>query len=269
MRTQTISAICLLLAGLAIGFFLSTGRTAPSPEGDLKPREKVVVAGMNMEVDLRIRNRPLGSRIEWHADSGIFNPEVTETDLKSTFTAPARQGRVKLWVELVAGEHIYKDVASTYLDVSRPSQGAVIDQPSSSPAPAAAVVTESPLSNRLAIRFITIPPFDSKGGPTTSADIEGEVDGLKETEQETGEFRIVLYAKTDSTWWVQPLAAAPYTLLDRHGRFFSWTHTGTNYAALLVRKGYVAPEAIDGELPEGPAILARKEVPGKRKEKNQ
>ena len=237
------------------------GKLRTVPEGDLMPRVKVVDAGMNMDVDLRLRNRPLGSRIEWHADSGKFYPEVTETDLKSTFTAPLQQGRVKLWVELVEGDHVYKDVASTYLDVSRATAGNGTDQTSPPPTTHTATVTEPNPAGAVAITFVTIPPYDAKGGPTTSADIEGQVDGLKDTEQ----YRVILYAKTDSTWWVQPLAAARYTLLDHNGRFFSWTHTGTRYAALLVRKGFVAPEAVDGELPSSRDIVAQKDVPGKRK----
>lgn len=259
MRTQTISAVCLLLTGLAIGLFFSPGKLMTSPAGELMARERAVEAGMNVEVDLRLRNRPLGSRIEWHADKGRFSPEVTETDLRSIFTAPAEQGRVKLWVDLIAGEQRYQDVASTYVDVSRPATDISV-QPST-PSAQGPVVTERPAAGGFAIKFITVPPYDSKGGPTTSADIEGRVEGVKDPE----EYRIVLYAKTDNTWWVQPLAAARYTLLDRNGQFFSWTHTGTRYAALLVRRGFVAPEAVDGELPSGRDILAQKEVNGRRK----
>ena len=259
MRIQTVSATCLLLAGLALGVFFAPGKLRTAPEGDLMPRVRVVDGGMNMEVDLRLRNRPLGSRIEWHAESGKFLPEVTETELRSTFIAPQRQGRVKIWVELVQGEHVYKDVASTYLDVSRPTPGD--DQTASQPIARPVTPAGQPPVKKLKITFITIPPYDAKGGPTTSADIEGQVDGVSDPEQ----YRIILYARTDSTWWVQPLAAARYTQLDKNGRFYSWTHTGTRYAALMVRKGFAVPEAVDGELPSGPDIVAQKEVPGKRK----
>jgi hypothetical protein len=260
MRSQTISAICLLLTGLAGGLFFSSGRPPSSPTGDLMPRERAVEAGMNVDVDLRIRNRPLASRIKWYADKGAFNPEETETDLRSVFTAPPEQGKVRLWVDVVdEHDHVYQDVASTYIDVSRPAVNA-----SAGPPPSLAVgpvFAKRPAVTGNAIKFITIPPYDGKGGPTTSADIEGEVEGLKDPEQ----YRVVLYARTDNTWWVQPLAAARYTALDRNGQFLNWTHTGTRYAALLVRKGFVAPEAIDGELPSGPDVLARQEVNGKRK----
>jgi hypothetical protein len=260
MRTQTISAVCLLLTGLAVGLYFSPVRLTTAPEGDLMPRDRVVEAGMNMEVDLRIRNRPLGSRIEWHADKGRFNPEVTETDLRSIFTAPPQQGRVKVWVEIVERNNVYKDVAFAYLDVSRSAPGAPVESSAAS-LPGGAVVSGPRATSGFVIKFITIPPYDSKGGPTSSADIEGQVEGVKDGEQ----YRVILYAKTDNTWWVQPLTAAPYTPLDRNGQFFSWTHTGTRYAALLVRKGFVAPEAIDGELPSNKDILAQKEVNGKRK----
>lgn len=261
MHTRTISAVCLLLTGLAVGMFFSPAKRQTYPEGDLMPRERAVEACLNVEIDLRIRNRPLGSKIEWHADNGKFNPEVTETDLRSTFTAPARQGRVKLWVEIFEGDHVYREVASTYVDVFRSSTGTSVDPCAGPSKTGGTAVTARDTTKGFSIKFITIPPYDSKGGPTTSADIEGQVEGVAETEQ----YRIVLYAKTDNTWWVQPLGAAPYTSLDRNGQFFSWTHTGTRYAALLVRKGFVAPKAIDGELPSSQDILARKEVNGIRK----
>lgn len=261
MRTQTISAICLLLAGLAIGWLLSPAQLITRPSGDLMARERTVEAGRNIEVDLRIRNRPLGSTIEWHADKGRFNPEVTASDLRSMFAAPSEQGRVKLWVEVVQGARRFANVASTYIDVSRPPAEAPQEMPAHPTVAPTHAATERPKPGSLEIRFTTIPPYDPKGGPTTSADIEGQVEGVTAPD----DYRIVLYAKTNGTWFVQPLTAAPYTQLDKQGQFFTWTHTGVKYGALLVRKDFKAPLAVDGELPSSPDIVARKEVNGRRK----
>jgi len=254
MRSQTISAACLLLVGVAIGLWFSPARLIGRTSGELMPRERTVEAGMNVDVYLRLRDRPLGSMIHWYAEKGEFHPAVTASDLRSTFTAPPEQGRVRIWVDVEQGERVYHEVAFGYLDVARPAVAA--GPPNETP-------LQRPQTNEISIDFVTVPPYDIKGGPTTSADIEGQVKGVANPDQ----YFVVLYAKTVDTWWVQPLAASRLTTLDRNGQFFNWTHTGTQYAAILVKKGYIPPEAVE-QLPTSgtsPEILASKVVKGKTK----
>jgi hypothetical protein len=256
MRTQTINAVCLLLAGLAAGWLWSPIASKTAPSGELMPRERTVETGVSLKVDLRLRNRPPGARIVWNSDAGHFDPEETNTDLQSTFTAPTEQRKVRLWVDLIDGEHVYQNVAWADLDVSRSVEPIAQTSSPTSGSPAAETA-----SNDIMIRLTTVPQYDSVGGPTTSAYIEGDVTGVRDPDQ----FRIVVYAKTGATWWVQPLVAAPFTPLDNRGQFSTWTHTGTSYAVLLVRRGFLPPAAVDGDLPMGKDIVARAQVAGRAK----
>ena len=260
MRPQTINAICLLLAGLLLGWFLSSRTGSVVPTGELIPMERTVEVGKALDVDLLLRNRPSRARIAWRSDKGQFSPEVTESDLRSVFTAPQEQGRVRLWVDLIDGGRVLSDVASVYVDVARSP-----DAPRVEPRTSADQRTTAPApSDRGAVRielFEPIPPYDSVGGPMTSADIQGEVVGLVDPSQ----YRIVIYAKTQQTWWVQPLAAAPETLLNDRGQFSTWTHTGTRYAVLLVRTGFKPLAAVDGTVPLGDDVITYIEVEGRRK----
>jgi hypothetical protein len=273
MRFHTISLLGVLAIGLTVGWFFAPvmqPRTL-SPSGELRPARQVVEAGTNLEVVLRLKERPQPSIIEWHAERGTFAAPEADTDLRRTFTAPPEQGPITLWVDVTSGDRSFRRVATAKINVARSSASipGTTPVPPRPPAGPGASPTRSPIeatgSPRGAIaspsiKFITVPRYDPVGGPSTSADIDGVVDGASNFDQ----LRVVIYARTGNTWWVQPLVAAPYSSIDRHGQFATWTHTGTDYAAILVRKGFAPPPAIDGRLPESPDILARVEVPGIR-----
>ena len=85
--------------------------------------------------------------------------------------------------------------------------------------------------------------------------------------------RVILFTQTDK-WYVQPYAnptdtapTAPYTTLDKDGRWESDTHLGSEYAALLVKRSeppYKPPSAT-GVLPAlGGDILAITRVEGRK-----
>ena len=103
-------------------------------------------------------------------------------------------------------------------------------------------------SPRPSIEWTVVPAADP-GGPETVATIEGRVVGARPGQ------RIVLFARS-GPWWVQPLAARPYTEIQADGRFKSTTHLGTEYAALLVEPGYAPPPTADGLPVLGGAVLA-------------
>jgi signal transduction histidine kinase len=46
-------------------------------------------------------------------------------------------------------------------------------------------------------------------------------------------------------WWVQPFADQPFTSIGPDSRWKSRTHSGTEYAALLVEPGYEPPATMD------------------------
>src|SRR5215813_10317127 len=86
--------------------------------------------------------------------------------------------------------------------------------------------------------FDKIPRADI-GGPDKLGTIEGHV-----TDVRTGQ-QIVLYAKSQELWWVQPFTEKPYTQIQSNSKWSSQTHLGTEYAALLVNPGYKPPRTTE------------------------
>jgi hypothetical protein len=85
------------------------------------------------------------------------------------------------------------------------------------------------------ITITQTPPYDEKGGSERMAIIKGNVQGSGECK----DCKVVLFARTN-TWWVQPIADSPDTVIV-DGKFESETHLGSAYAAVLVRSSYKAP----------------------------
>ena len=99
-----------------------------------------------------------------------------------------------------------------------------------------------------------IPDADVGGRPILQT-IAGRVKGAG------AEDRIVLFARSGD-WYVQPFIDQPYTKIQADFTWSNSTHLGTEYAALLVRPGYV-PSAVVSELPkEGENVLAVVTVDG-------
>jgi len=92
------------------------------------------------------------------------------------------------------------------------------------------------------------------GGPALQT-ITGRVTGART------EDRVVLFARSGQ-WYVQPFVDQPYTKIQDGFTWSNSTHLGTEYAALLVRPGYVPP-TVTAELPkEGDNVLAVVTVDG-------
>ncbi len=107
---------------------------------------------------------------------------------------------------------------------------------------------------RPTIQFTRIPKADHQGSDQHDI-IEGTVTGSRDGQQ------LVLYAKSES-WWLQPLAEAPFTRILPKGTWLNATHLGSDYAALLVDPGYT-PARNMKELPSaGGLVAAVAEVPG-------
>lgn len=95
--------------------------------------------------------------------------------------------------------------------------------------------------NQPAIEFTRV-PMAGAGDPKAVSSIEGRVIGA-----EPGQ-RIVLYSKGETAWWVQPFANQPFTEIHADSTWRNDTHPGTEYVALLVGPGFLAPATAD-ELP--------------------
>jgi signal transduction histidine kinase len=81
------------------------------------------------------------------------------------------------------------------------------------------------------IEFTSVPAI-GKGNPGKVSTIKGRVIGVKPGQQ------IVLYARAEYAWWVQPFADQPFTTIRPDSKWQNVTHPGTDYAALLVEPGF-------------------------------
>jgi hypothetical protein len=107
---------------------------------------------------------------------------------------------------------------------------------------------------RPAITFSTIPPA-GEGGSDRMAVIAGRVTGARPGQ------RLVLFAKS-GVWWVQPMAAEPFTTVGADGSWKTTTHLGLEYAAVLVDAQYQPPDKSDALPQPGGAVIALATVSG-------
>ena len=98
-------------------------------------------------------------------------------------------------------------------------------------------------------------PRAEPGGTSKLADIGGRVVNAR------AGLRVVLYARSGD-WYVQPFADTPFTEIRPDSTWASPTHTGTEYAALLVDPTFTPPR-IAAALPgHGGGVVAVEVVPG-------
>src|SRR4051812_19923199 len=106
------------------------------------------------------------------------------------------------------------------------------------------------------IEFTEIPEA-AGGGAARMEKIAGRVIGSRKRGEQ-----IVLFARS-GTWWVQPFSSKPFTPIRNDSTWDSQTHTGTEYAALLVAPGYAAPKTVDVLPTRGGAVIAAATVAGR------
>jgi len=111
------------------------------------------------------------------------------------------------------------------------------------------------VSSTPGIVFDKVPHADL-GGPDKTDSIEGHATGVKPGQQ------IVLYAKSEELWWIQPLTEKPFTKIQDDSTWKSQIHLGMEYAALLVDAGYRPPQTTETLPALGAGVLAVKVVPG-------
>jgi len=89
------------------------------------------------------------------------------------------------------------------------------------------------------IEFTKI-PLAAVGGLDNMDTIEGRVTGVRP------EQRVVLYAKSQGRWWIQPFARDPlFTKIQGDSKWKNVTHLGEEYAALLVDPSYSSPQTTE------------------------
>jgi hypothetical protein len=106
-----------------------------------------------------------------------------------------------------------------------------------------------------AIEFTTVPKADA-GGPEGLAAFTGRVTGARPDQ------RIVLFARSDQGWWVQPFRSRPFTAIAADGTWANKIHLGQEYAALLVDADYRPPATAEALPGPGAGIVAVARVSG-------
>jgi hypothetical protein len=168
---------------------------------------------------------------------GYFDPQQSY-EPKTQFTFAPSSPRDRIWVE------VWRDnekVAESAVDVKVETRAASSKE--KIPAPE--------------LTITRIPRYDPAGGPETRDTITGSIRTPVPTD-----YRVVVYARADA-WYIQP---TPFAMqpIGANGKWKTWTHTGSSYAALVVRSTYkpltrldVLPQ-VEGE------VLSRTIVDGRK-----
>ncbi len=165
-----------------------------------------------LQIDAQVAGPTDDLRYKWFAVSGGCEPQESEQP-KTVFKFPegVRQDRVtvEIW------RHNQR-VAQCELPVKFDKEQERKEQHGSS---------------EVQITIETIPPADV-GGPNTHADIAGRVGGKL-----APGCMVAIYARAYGEWYIQPQAGFLNPINADH-TWTAWTHTGTRYAAMLVRPDF-------------------------------
>jgi len=85
------------------------------------------------------------------------------------------------------------------------------------------------------VEFTSVPAAGAGNPGKPQATISGRVRSAQPGQ------KIVIYARAETQWWVQPRADQPFTRIDRGSKWSNATHPGSEYAALLVGPGFIPP----------------------------
>ncbi len=229
-----IDGITLCIVVLSVGAACGDDRkVSVQLEANRPPVNDVHV----INVQAQVRGPQEGLRYKWFSVLGEFDPQDSYLP-KTTYMFANTSSRDRVWVEVWREN---ERVAESSLDVA-------IEAPEPVPSGRPPVIS---------IAISSIPRYQPEGGPDTRADISGKVSG-----EVSRDYKVVIYARADA-WYIQP---TPYAMIpiQPDDTWKSWTHTGSNYAALVVRKDYKPLTRLD-VLPQlDRDVLARTIVEGKK-----
>ncbi|MDF1506201.1 hypothetical protein [Roseisolibacter sp. H3M3-2] len=189
-----------------------------------------------VEVQAQVAGPVDGLRYRWYSVAGETEPQ--ESDRPETlFTFAEGSTRDRVTVEVWRAR---RRVARHELDVR-------MDEARMREAAAAAPQVD--------VVITRVPPFEP-GGPETRADVAGRVVGRVRPGD-----RVVVFARAGEVWYIQPLPDTRLAI-GPDGRWSSWTHTGTSYAALVIRPGFEPLTRYDVLPAVGPQVVARTIVNG-------
>ena len=192
-----------------------------------------------LEIRAQVSGPQSGLRYKWFSVTGECDPQESEWP-STVFHFGQTTTRDRISVEVWrANDRVARDEIEVKIDEER------------------ARLASAPLP-RVEIEITTIPPYEPEGGPETRADITGKVTG-----ELSPEYKVVVYARADA-WYVQPAAYAEHSI-GEDNTWSTWTHTGSSYAALVVRPGFDPFLRLDVLPQVGSHVLARTIVEGMRK----
>lgn len=228
-------SICVGLASITLAFWL-VGCNKPSFEIYVSPKPEVQ-AGGKLQIAVRVRNLEKGHQFRWSAQHGKCEPQESSS-LSTDYTAPLDTGDDRVTLQVLNGEKVVygDDIVVKVIPLTFAGQVTEAARPNdTSPAGSTAVPTGQDITGQPEIHITLLPPYDAVGGDSTAEYIEGRVSGVV-----PAHFKVVIFAFTDK-YYVQPLTAAPFTTIGQDSKWRTWTHTGTQYVALLVRPTYNPP----------------------------
>jgi hypothetical protein len=196
---------------------------------------------LHLEVTAQVIGPQAGLRFKWFSVAGACSPQ--ESDKPTTlfkFADGATRDRVTV--------EIWRDgklAGQSSIDVK-------LDEVQ------ARLAAQENIPADLKIEIDRVPPYEPQGGPDTHADIAGNVSGTL-----APGYIVVLYARASELWYIQPTAYASHAIRPDN-TWTSWTHTGSSYAALLVRPGFEPVPRLDVLPKVGGYVVARTIVEGKR-----
>jgi len=190
-----------------------------------------------IEVQAMVLGPQTGLHYKWFSVNGDFDPQESY-EPKTQFTFAPNSARDRVWVE------VWRDnakVAENALEVKVDTRPRVVSE-------------KAPVPE---LTITRTPRYQPEGGPDTRDTIAGTV-----RTPLPGDYRVVVYARADA-WYIQP---TPFSMqpIKRDNTWQTWTHTGSSYAALVVRTTYKPLTRLD-VLPQIDAdVLARAVVEGRK-----
>ena len=194
---------------------------------------------MHLEITAEVAGSQSGLHYKWFSLAGGCSPQESEkpaTLFKFADGASRDRVSVEVWRN---GKIVGRNELEVKLDEMQ------------------ARLTER-LPEDLHVKITSVPPYEPQGGPDTHADVAGTVTGNNVTN-----YSVVLYARASDVWYIQPIAYAAHAIRPDN-TWTTWTHTGSSYAALLVRPGFEPVPRLDLLPNVGGYVVARDVIEGKR-----
>jgi len=193
---------------------------------------------LRVEIRGQVTGSQAGLRYHWFSVAGECEPQITETPT-TAFRFAEGTAKDRVTVEVWRGQQrVGRSEVDVRIDELKVRQAA------------------QPVPN-VRVEITKIPPYEPQGGDGTRADIAGRVSG----DLSPG-YQVAIYARADA-WYIQPHSHTLHPI-QRDSTWASWTHTGSSYAALVVRPGFGALARFDVLPQVGGYVVARTIVEGRR-----